>query len=117
MRDLMVPREFTEPVVVPVNSWRYASPVGEKEIRTHATAMAYEWGCLDTGTRFAEALSREGAPAELAAGLRPRRVPDGWPLAYLEHRRRADRNKATRMLTVQDAFEVWVVTGTLPGLD
>lgn len=88
---------------VAVNVFRYEPPAGEgarlvDETRVFANAHGYEWSYGDTCRR---------------CGVRPRKVPEGWAYAYLEYTRRA----TTYQMAIQDAFDLWLDTGTLPGLD
>jgi len=77
--------------------FRFAGPSGERETITFANANGYEWSYLDTCREL---------------GADPKRVPDGWAYAYLEHSRRVPGRMAIR-----EAFRAWRDTGTLPGLD
>jgi len=83
-----------------VDPFRFASPAAGSvdEAITFANANAYEWSYLDT--------CREN-------GVNPKRIPDGWPFAWLEHNRRRPKSR----MEIRDAFRMWRDTGTLPGLD
>lgn len=81
-----------------IDPFMYAAPRGEQEVITFANANGYEWSYLDT--------CREN-------GVDPKRVPGGWPWAWLEYTR---RNRSSRM-AIREAFRMWRDTGMLPGLD
>lgn len=79
-----------------INPAAFTSLQNERDLIALANAHAYQWGYAD-GSR--------------SAGGVPPRVPDGWPLAWLDYTRRNPSRMA-----IQDAFVLWLAHATLPGL-